>query len=54
MQGPDPDVGIFGDWVDELEVVDDNGNQVDLTNDEDEAVCLKASEIAQDRASDDY
>jgi hypothetical protein len=54
MQGPDPDVGIFGLWVDELEVTDEQGNPVELNDAEDEAVCMKASEIAADRDSDDY
>lgn len=48
LNSPEPDVGINGWWVDGLTVEDENSNQIELDNDEDQAVCDKASQIAED------
>ncbi len=54
MNSPETDVGIMGWWADSVYAEDGNGVQVELNDAEDEAVCIRASEIAADRDSDDY
>jgi len=46
--GPDPDVGIFGAWMDEYTVFDPDGRVLDdITDKEYEAICEAADDYSR-------
>jgi hypothetical protein len=55
-ESPDPSVGMFGYSVDDLRVVDDDGNALDwdLTEDEMIQVNTAVDQYMRDAESDDY
>lgn len=53
MDGPEPDVGIFGYGCHGFIAYDWKGEKVEVTQAENDLICARASEVAQGRSWDD-